>query len=39
VTAATLAALGIPDWAVPALAQGEIVVPFTDLPETFPAFG
>jgi DMSO/TMAO reductase YedYZ molybdopterin-dependent catalytic subunit len=34
--AAGLAALGIPEWALPALAQGEDVVPFTDLPETFP---
>ena len=33
---AGLAALGIPEWALPALAQGEDVVPFTDLPETFP---
>ena len=32
--AAGLAALGIPEWAIPALAQGETVVPFTDLPET-----
>ena len=29
---AGLAALGIPDWVLPALAQGETVVPFTDLP-------
>jgi DMSO/TMAO reductase YedYZ molybdopterin-dependent catalytic subunit len=34
--AAGLAALGLPDWVLPALAQGEVVVPFTDLPETFP---
>jgi DMSO/TMAO reductase YedYZ molybdopterin-dependent catalytic subunit len=26
--------LGIPDWALPALAQGETVVTFTDIPET-----
>lgn len=26
-------ALGFPDWALPALAQGETLVPFTDLPE------
>ena len=32
--AAGLAALGIPEWAIPALAQSETVVPFTDLPET-----
>jgi DMSO/TMAO reductase YedYZ molybdopterin-dependent catalytic subunit len=30
---AGLSALGIPEWALPALAQGETVVPFTDLPE------
>src|SRR5262245_23112338 len=29
---AGLSALGIPDWVLPALAQGETVVPFTDLP-------
>src|SRR6187431_2185014 len=31
----TLAAagLGVPDWALPVLAQGETVVPFTDIPE------
>src|SRR5262249_40151390 len=28
---AGLSALGIPEWALPALAQGETVVPFTDL--------
>lgn len=28
-----LAAFGIPEWALPALAQGETVVPFTDIPE------
>src|SRR5579862_9486517 len=33
--AAGLGALGIPDWAVPALAQGETVVPFLDLPQGF----
>ena len=31
---AGLGALGIPEWAVPAVAQGETLVPFTDLPET-----
>ena len=31
---AGLGALGIPDWALPLLAQGETLVPFTDLPET-----
>src|SRR5215217_6255558 len=30
--ASGLGIFGIPDWAVPALAQGETVVPFTDLP-------
>jgi len=30
---AGLGALGIPEWVLPALAQGETVVPFTDLPE------
>jgi DMSO/TMAO reductase YedYZ molybdopterin-dependent catalytic subunit len=29
---AGLSVLGIPEWALPALAQGEDVVPFTDLP-------
>jgi len=32
---AALTALGIPEWAIPALAQGESVVPFTDIPENF----
>ena len=35
--AAGLSALGIPEWAFPVLAQGETLVPFTDLPDTFPA--
>jgi DMSO/TMAO reductase YedYZ molybdopterin-dependent catalytic subunit len=30
--AAGLAAIGLPEWVLPALAQGEDVVPFTDLP-------
>ncbi len=30
---AGLGALGIPDWAVPALAQGETLMEFTDLPD------
>ena len=30
-----LAALGWPDWLLPALAQGEAVVPFTDMPANF----
>ena len=25
----------VPDWAIPALAQGEVDVPFTDIPKTF----
>ena len=29
-----LGVFGIPEWALPALAQGETVVPFTDLPAT-----
>jgi len=33
---AGLSALGIPEWALPALAQGETVVPFTDLPANPP---
>lgn len=31
---AGLAALGLPEWAIPALAQSETLVPFTDLPAT-----
>jgi DMSO/TMAO reductase YedYZ molybdopterin-dependent catalytic subunit len=31
---AGLGMLGIPEWALPALAQGETLVPFTDLPAT-----
>ena len=31
--AAGLGVLGIPEWALPALAQGETLVPFTDLPD------
>jgi DMSO/TMAO reductase YedYZ molybdopterin-dependent catalytic subunit len=34
---AGLSAIGIPEWVLPALAQGEVLVPFTDLPDTFPA--
>ena len=30
---AGLSVFGIPEWALPALAQGETLVPFTDLPE------
>ena len=31
---AGLGVLGVPEWALPALAQGETVIPFTDLPDT-----
>ena len=31
--AAGLGMLGVPEWAIPALAQGESLVPFTDLPD------
>src|SRR5262245_40514019 len=31
---AGLGVLGLPDWALPALAQGETLVPFTDMPAT-----
>jgi DMSO/TMAO reductase YedYZ molybdopterin-dependent catalytic subunit len=31
--AASLGALGLPEWALPVLAQGETVVPFTDIPD------
>jgi DMSO/TMAO reductase YedYZ molybdopterin-dependent catalytic subunit len=33
---ASLGLLGIPEWVLPALAQGETLVPFTDAPATFP---
>ena len=33
---AGLSLLGIPDWVLPALAQGEALVPFTDAPPAFP---
>ncbi len=33
--AASLLAIGVPEWAIPALAQGETLVPFTDIPENF----
>ena len=32
---AGIGALGVPEWAIPALAQGERVVPFTDVPDGF----
>jgi DMSO/TMAO reductase YedYZ molybdopterin-dependent catalytic subunit len=33
--ATSLLAVGVPEWAIPALAQGERLVPFTDIPENF----
>jgi len=33
--AGALLALGVPEWLLPALAQGETLVPFTDIPESF----
>jgi DMSO/TMAO reductase YedYZ molybdopterin-dependent catalytic subunit len=39
VALAGLGVLGLPEWVLPAMAQGEVQVPFTDLPETFPAPG
>jgi len=33
---AGLSALGMPEWALPALAQGDTLVPFTDVPATLP---
>lgn len=33
--AAGLGVLGVPEWALPALAQDETLVPFTDIPENF----
>jgi DMSO/TMAO reductase YedYZ molybdopterin-dependent catalytic subunit len=33
--AAGLTVFGIPEWALPALAQGETLVPFTDIPDNF----
>jgi DMSO/TMAO reductase YedYZ molybdopterin-dependent catalytic subunit len=38
-TAASLGMLGVPEWALPVLAQGDTLVPFTDAPPTFPAPG
>ena len=35
VAAGTLAVLGLPEWLLPALAQGETLVPFTDIPANF----
>src|SRR6202171_4168568 len=33
---AGLSVFGVPEWAYPALAQTEALVPFTDIPESFP---
>jgi DMSO/TMAO reductase YedYZ molybdopterin-dependent catalytic subunit len=33
---AGLGVLNIPEWALPALAQSETIVPFTDMPQNFP---
>ena len=33
--AAAAALALVPEWALPALAQGEVDVPFTDIPATF----
>ena len=30
-----MSVFGIPEWALPVLAQGESVVPFTDIPDNF----
>jgi DMSO/TMAO reductase YedYZ molybdopterin-dependent catalytic subunit len=35
--AASLGLLAVPEWALPVMAQGETVVPFTDWPENFNA--
>jgi DMSO/TMAO reductase YedYZ molybdopterin-dependent catalytic subunit len=35
--AASLGVIGVPDWVLPALAQGATVVPFLDFPENFVA--
>ena len=35
----SLALLNIPEWALPALAQGATIVPFTDAPPAFPPPG
>ena len=37
--AAGLGMFGVPDWVLPALAQGEVVVPFADMPEAMPGGG
>ena len=33
---AGLSVFGVPEWVLPALAAGETVMPFTDVPESFP---
>ena len=38
-TFVSMAAMGLLDWAVPALAQGEEVIPWTDLPANFTTAG
>src|SRR5687767_15921952 len=35
----SLALLNVPEWVLPALAQGETVLPFADSPATFPPPG
>ena len=35
IVVAGVAALGIPEWAIPVLAEGEELVPFTDVPSDF----
>ena len=37
IAVASLGLLGMPEWALPVMAQGETVVPFTDWPENFNA--
>ena len=32
---AGLSVFGVPEWALPVLAQGEVVVPFTEFPANF----
>ena len=36
-TLAGLGLVGFPEWVLPALAQGETIVPFADAPENLPA--
>ena len=37
--ATSVLAMGVPEWAIPALAQGETLVPFTDIPDDFSPGG